>query len=1067
MALSTRLTVAMVALVLLTATAVGYLTYRNVEAFALPRGLDRIDIRTRVLAAELESGIHAARADVIGFSSAVAVEGIIRSRLAGGVDPIDGTSEAVWRTRMASRYAAELAAKPSYRTFRIVGLDDGGREIVRVDRSGPDGAIRIVPDAGLAREGDRDFFTRAINLGAGEVYVSPIDLSLLNGSIRTPRVPVLRIATPLHKPNGTAFGIVVIDIDLRPAFDKIRSAGRDGGHVYLVNEQGDYLVHSDPTREFGFAVGRPARVQDDFPEFAQMLGQNDTAPRVLQDRAGADFGVGWNAVRLAGGPRTAVIEAIPYAELMAAAIAVRNSSLLAGLGAAFGAIVLAVLLARSLTRPLVQMTRAVEGFARDEPTAIPTGAGGEIGLLAQAFARMAGEVRDKTTALEHEVEEHRRTESALRQQEDRERLFHAAVESSDDAIVTKTLDGIITGWNPGAERLFGFTAEEAIGSNIGIIVPDDRRAELPGILEKIGRGELVNHYETERITKDGRRIDISLSVSPVKSSSGVIVGASKIARDITESKKVREALLDSERMARGIIDTALDAFVQMDQSGIIIDWNPQAETVFGWSRDEAVGKRLSELIVPERNRSRHTEGLAHFLRSGETAILGKRLEIEALRRDGNEIKVELSVTALFRRGGTVFNGFIRDLTEKLAAEERHRQSQKMEAIGQLVGGIAHDFNNMLTVITGTIDLLAEGVADDPQLLSIASLISEAADRGAELTGHLLAFARKQPLQPRETDINALIVAARGLFRRSLGEQIEIEAILDENAWPALVDPTQLTTALLNLAINARDAMPGSGKLTLETKNVVLDDSYARANRDVQPGDYVMIAVSDTGTGIPEAIVDRVFEPFFSTKEVGKGTGLGLSMVYGFVKQSSGHIKIYSEVGHGTTIKLYLPQSGRHPEPVMAAPLGPAIEGGSETVLIVEDDALVRTYVTTRLKNLGYQTLEAADAAEAIAIADRGVAFDLLFTDVIMTGTMNGRQLADAMAKRRPGIKVLFTSGYTENAIVHHGRLDPGVLLLAKPYRNAELARMMRRALAAAEPTPQGSTGSQRASESRS
>jgi CheY-like chemotaxis protein len=373
----------------------------------------------------------------------------------------------------------------------------------------------------------------------------------------------------------------------------------------------------------------------------------------------------------------------------------------------------------------------------------------------------------------------------------------------------------------------------------------------------------------------------------------------------------------------------------------------------------------------------------------------------------------------------------------------------MEAVGQLVGGIAHDFNNLLTVITGTIDLLAEGVAEKPQLLSIARLIGEAADRGAELTGHLLAFARKQPLQPHDTDINGLVTAAQGLFRRALGEQIEIEAILEESAWPALVDPTQLTTALLNLAINARDAMPNGGKLTLETKNVVLDESYAGMNRDVQPGNYVMIAVSDTGNGIPEAIRDRVFEPFFSTKAVGKGTGLGLSMVYGFVKQSSGHIKIYSEEGHGTTIKLYLPRCDLLSEPATAMALEPPIEGGSETVLIVEDDPLVLTYVTARLKNLGYRTLQAANAAEALAIAERGFHFDLLFTDVIMTGIMNGRQLADEMARRRPGIKVLFTSGYTEDAIVHHGRLDPGVLLLAKPYRNAELALMIRRALMAA------------------
>jgi nitrogen-specific signal transduction histidine kinase/CheY-like chemotaxis protein len=403
------------------------------------------------------------------------------------------------------------------------------------------------------------------------------------------------------------------------------------------------------------------------------------------------------------------------------------------------------------------------------------------------------------------------------------------------------------------------------------------------------------------------------------------------------------------------------------------------------------------------------------------------------------------MTALRRGSGYVFNAFVRDLTEKIAIEEQFRQSQKMEAVGQLTGGIAHDFNNMLTVITGTIDILADAVADKPQLAAIAKLISEAADRGAELTGHLLAFARKQPLQPRETDINALMADAVRLLRPTLGEHIEIESAFEADPWPALVDPTQLTSTLLNLAVNARDAMPGGGKLTVETKNVVLDETYANTNRDVQPGNYVMIAMSDTGTGIPEAIRERVFEPFFSTKEVGKGTGLGLSMVYGFVKQSEGHINIYSEEGHGTTIRIYLPQAGAQTEASVDVAAAPALEGGNETILVVEDDAMVRAYVTARLQGFGYRTIEAATAAETLAIVDRGVPFDLLFTDVIMPGGMNGRQLAAEAAKRRSPLKVLFTSGYTEKAMVHHGRLDPGVLL-AKPYRNSELARMVRMAL---------------------
>jgi PAS domain S-box-containing protein len=634
----------------------------------------------------------------------------------------------------------------------------------------------------------------------------------------------------------------------------------------------------------------------------------------------------------------------------------RGASPLVELAAVLAALVLAGLLARSRASPLAQMTR-MEGFAPGEPSAMPTNPGGVIGRLAQAFARLAGELRDKTTTLEREIEQRHRTE-------ERERLFCAAVESSGDAIVTNTLDGIITGWNPAAERLFGFAAEDAIGQNISIIVPDDRTAEVRSILERIGRGESVDHYETVRTSKDKRRIDVSLSVSPVKSSVGVIIGAAEIVRDITESNRGREALLDSERMSRGIIDTALDAFVQMDDSGIIIDWNPQAQAVFGWSRDEAIGKALHKLIVPERHRPHCQDGIARFLRSREGAVFGKRFEIEALRRDGNEIRVELSVTALSRRGGTVFNGFIRDMTEAVAAEERNRQSQKMEAVGQLIGGIAHDFNNMLTVITGTIDILADGVADKPRLASVAKLISQAADRGAELTGHLLAFARKQPLQPRETDINDLLVAVQGLLRPALGELIEIETVLEEDVWTALVDPTQLTTALINLADNARDAMPEGGKLTLETKNVVLDESDAGASREVPPGNYVMIAVSDTGTGIAEGIRERIFEPFFSTKAIGKATGLSMRMVHDFVKQSRGHINIYSEEGRGTTIKIYLPRSDAPAQQPPVAAFGSEIEGGSETILIVEDDALVRTYVTARLKNLGYRTPEARNAAEA-------------------------------------------------------------------------------------------------------
>lgn len=644
-----------------------------------------------------------------------------------------------------------------------------------------------------------------------------------------------------------------------------------------------------------------------------------------------------------------------------------------------------------------------------------------------------------------------RSDAALERDRHREReeFFGAVVASSNDVIVTKSLDGIITGWNVAAERLFGYTAEEAIGNSIDLIVPAERRSEVRVILEGIRQGDVVSPHETVRIAKSGREILLSLSVSPIKARDGKIIGATKIARDLTDVRLAQEALSESERMALGIIETSLDAFVQMNNVGIVIDWNSQAQKILGWSREEALGRDLGELIVPETHRAHHREALARMLRDAGTRH-GNRFEIEAQRRDGAEMRVEFSVTAFQRRGGLVFNAFIRDLTDRIAAENQIRQAQKMDAVGQLTGGVAHDFNNILTVITGTIEILAEGVADRPELAGIAHMIDEAAARGAELTGHLLAFARRQPLQPREIDVNTLILTTSKLLRPTLGEQIEIETLLADDPWLAYVDPNQLTTAILNLALNARDAMPQGGRLIIETINSYLDEVYAGQHSEVKPGEYVLIAISDTGSGIPAHLIDKVFEPFFTTKDIGKGTGLGLSMVYGFVKQSEGHIKVYSEEGHGTTIKLYLPKSrALSSTAIEIDPVEKAV-GGNELVLVVEDDLLVRNYVVTQVRSLGYRTLSAANAEEALDAIRSDPTIDLLFTDVIMPGAMNGRQLVEEVRKLRGEFKVLYTSGYTENAIVHHGRLDPGVLLLAKPYRKADLARMIRLALDGAD-----------------
>ena len=394
---------------------------------------------------------------------------------------------------------------------------------------------------------------------------------------------------------------------------------------------------------------------------------------------------------------------------------------------------------------------------------------------------------------------------------------------------------------------------------------------------------------------------------------------------------------------------------------------------------------------------------------------------------------------------------VEEIAERRAAEVALQQAQKMESIGKLTGGIAHDFNNLLQIISGNLQLLQAEISATPKTERRITTAMAGVQRGAKLASHLLAFGRRQPLEPKVINVGRLIGGMEELLRRSIGEAIEMETVVSGSLWNAFADPTQVENAILNLAINARDAMDGVGKLTIEVRNAHLDHSYAAQNPEVEPGQYVMLAVTDTGSGIPKDILDHVFEPFFTTKAEGKGSGLGLSMVYGFVKQSGGHVKIYSEVGEGTTIRIYLPRVHDNED----VTIGPELVdpgGGSETILVVEDDEEVRVTVTDMLRELGYKVLTAKDAGSAVPVLESGVKIDLLFTDVVMPGPVRSPELARKAKERIPDIGILFTSGYTENAIVHGGRLDAGVNLLTKPYTRQMLASRVRDVLdkAAAE-----------------
>jgi len=391
-------------------------------------------------------------------------------------------------------------------------------------------------------------------------------------------------------------------------------------------------------------------------------------------------------------------------------------------------------------------------------------------------------------------------------------------------------------------------------------------------------------------------------------------------------------------------------------------------------------------------------------------------------------------------------GSMTDISERVLLESRLRQAQKMEAVGQLTGGLAHDFNNLLTIVMGNAELLSDALEDRPNLQKLANTVLSAADRGAEMTSRMLAFSRQQALAPRVVDLGLLVQGLEGLLRQALPENIALKFFYADDLWKVELDAGQLESALLNLTLNARDAMPEGGMLTIETANCVLDDIVTSQEPVIEAGPYVMLAVSDTGHGISKDKISHIFEPFFTTKEVGKGSGLGLSMVYGFVKQSSGHIQVYSEQGQGTAFKHYFPRSMGKEEQQQVNDSSKNIRGGHEVILVVEDDSMVREHVVAQLNSMGYRIFEAATGSEAVKILKQGVEIDLLFTDVVMPGGMSGPAVAEAVRAMKPEIKVLFTSGYTENALMHDGSLDKGVQLLNKPYRSEQPALKVRQVL---------------------
>ena len=633
------------------------------------------------------------------------------------------------------------------------------------------------------------------------------------------------------------------------------------------------------------------------------------------------------------------------------------------------------------------------------------------------------------------------------------------IQSSHDAVIGETLDQVITSWNPGAERLYGYTAAEITGRHIEMLIPPEDRAREAAVVAAVARGERVDQYQTRRLRKDGTAVEVSLTLSPIADRSGTIVGVATVARDVTERQR-------ADARFRGLMEAAPDAMVCVARDGRIALVNAQTERLFGYDRDELVGQPV-EMLVPNAVRDVHPGHRASYVADPRPRPMGAEMQLAGRRRDGSTFPAEISLAAMGTDDGFLVTAAVRDVTARLeiAAErerlrtqaerdklERHlHQSQRLESLGQLAGGVAHDFNNLLSVISNYAAFAGEEVAretPDERWQAVRddiAQVQQAAERAAGLTHQLLAFARQEMIQPRVLDINNVVLSVEQLLVRTLGEHVELITDLAAGLPLVLADPGQIEQVLVNLAVNARDAMPHGGKLVIHTASTSIDEAASQGQ--MPPGPYVALKVSDTGTGIPKDVLNRVFEPFFTTKTKGEGTGLGLATVYGIITQAGGHVRIYSEPGLGTSLTALLPVTEQDIAPAAPPPAEPQ-HGHGQTVLVVEDEPAMREVTRRILDRNGYRVVAAASGDEALGVlASQLDHIDVLLTDVIMP-RMQGRELADKICILQPAAQVVFMSGYTQGLLGQQGILEPGVHLIEKPFSETTLLTKLHEILSA-------------------
>jgi two-component system, cell cycle sensor histidine kinase and response regulator CckA len=651
---------------------------------------------------------------------------------------------------------------------------------------------------------------------------------------------------------------------------------------------------------------------------------------------------------------------------------------------------------------------------------------------------------DEVLWIARDITERKLAEEQLRLQLD---FTEAITTSLGEGVYAIDQSGRVMFMNPAAEAALGWEQEELLGKDMHETIHFQhadgtrRSAQVCPLLGVLHSGEAIQIESDVFTRKDGSMFPVAYSSSPIITR-GQVVGAVLAFHDITERKRAERELRESEERYRDLVENAKDIIYTHDLEGNYTSINKVGEKITGYTKDEALRMNQAQVLSPEHLEKAQQMIARKLNGEGETIY-----DLEIIAQDGRRIPVEVNTRLVFQDGVPVaVQGIARDVTERKHLEEQLRQAQKMEAIGRLAGGIAHDFNNLLTAINGYSELSIRQLQVGDPLRSNIEEIKKAGDRAAALTRQLLAFSRKQVLQPKVLDLNAVVFEIEQMLKRLMGEDIELQTVLQSDLGSIKGDPGQIEQVIMNLVVNARDAMPKGGKLIIETKNVLLDEAYMNQHLAVSPGSYVMLAVSDSGMGMERKTQSRIFEPFFTTKEAGKGTGLGLSTVYGIVKQSGGNIWVYSEVGQGSTFKIYLPRVDEEAQEYKPSQKGLGTLSGTETILLAEDEEIVRNLMREVLKRNGYEVLEATNGGAALLLCERHQgAIHLMITDVVMP-EMSGRELADRLRLLRPEMKVLFMSGYMDDTIVHHNILDSDIPFLQKPFTPHTLALKVREVL---------------------